>query len=185
MFLGSFQTRQLSVLSIKESYLIKNAKKRIFHLSKAKFLGKLSIIVQNKPKLGHLGVKGPDFTNSECRNRCQIFFAPLTTQKLFKNKKVWVKKPKRGFRRPDFKTCHEDFEHFQTSPNYTGTFCALKIEKPEKVVSGSSKSVSGVFSESLHKKKFFELPCRGGLEFSKTAKSPQGLSKQFRDFCSF
>ena len=75
---------------------------------------------------------------------------------------MWVKNPKRGFRRPDFKTCHEDFEHFQTWPNYTGTFCALKIEKPEKVVSASSKSVSGLFSESLHKKKFFEPPCRGG-----------------------
>ena len=36
----------------------------------------------------------------------------------------------------------------------------LKVEKPEKVVWGSSKSFLALFLESLHKKKFFEPSCR-------------------------
>ena len=36
----------------------------------------------------------------------------------------------------------------------------LKVEKPEKVVWGSSKSFLALFMENLHKKNFFE-PCRG------------------------
>ena len=70
--------------------------------------------------------------------------------------------PKRGFRTPDFKNCLEDFDRFQTRPNYKGTFPVMKVEKPEKVVSGSSKSFSALFLENLHKKKFFEPPCMGG-----------------------
>ena len=76
--------------------------------------------------------------------------------------------PKRGFRTPDFKTCLEDFEHFQTRPNYKGTFPVLKIEKPEKVVWEKRKSFLALFSETLHKKKFFEPPCRGGVRIPKS-----------------
>ena len=38
----------------------------------------------------------------------------------------------------------------------------LKVEKPEKVVWGSSKSFLALFLENLHKKKFFEPSCREG-----------------------
>ena len=65
------------------------------------------------------------------------------------------------------KTCLVDFEHFQTRPNYNGTFRVLKVEKPEKVVWASSKSFSALFLETLHKKNFFELPCWGGVRFLK------------------
>ena len=84
--------------------------------------------------------------------------------------------PKRGFRTPDFKTCLEDFEQFQTRPNYKGTFPVMKVEKPEKVVWEKRKSFSALFLETLHKKNFSEPPCRGGFEFSKMLQKQHTLS---------
>ena len=50
----------------------------------------------------------------------------------------------------------------------------LKVEKPEKGVSASSKSFSALFLESLHKKKFFEPPCRGGVRIPKNEQIATG-----------
>ena len=84
--------------------------------------------------------------------------------------------PKRDFRTPDFKTCLEDFEHFQTRSNYKGTFRVLKVEKPENVVWEKRKSFSALFLETFNKKKFFELPCREGLEFPEVARMLHNVS---------
>ena len=77
--------------------------------------------------------------------------------------------PKRGLRTPDFKTCLEDFEHFQKRSNYKGTFPVMKVEKPENVVSEKRKSFSALFLETLHKKNFSEPPCKGGVRILKNA----------------
>ena len=44
----------------------------------------------------------------------------------------------------------------------------LKVEKPENVVSEKRKSFSALFLETLHKKNFFEPPCRGGSNSQKS-----------------
>ena len=78
-----FRTKNLFkiclVLSFKQSYFIKNTKKRIFQLSTAKILGKSSMSVRNPSKLRHFGVKRPDFADLESHIQCQIFFATQAT----------------------------------------------------------------------------------------------------------
>ena len=61
-----------------------------------------------------------------------------------------------------------------------GTFRASKIEKPEKVVFGSSKSFSALFSESLHKINFFELPCWGGIRILKNEQNRTGPLEELK-----
>ena len=50
---------------------------------------------------------------------------------------------------------------FKHGQNYDMSFLVMKVEKPEKVVSEALNSFSPLFSEILHKKNFFELPCIG------------------------
>ena len=83
------------------------------------------------------------FTNFKKVSRCGKPIFSMNLRKSSENQSnlshFGVKRPDftNSECRPDFKTCFEDFEHFQTWSKYTGTFRALKFEKPEKVVWGA------------------------------------------------
>ena len=147
----------------------------VFCSEKAIFSINLSKFLTNSSKLRLFVRNWPDFADSEGRNRCQIFFEAQPTQKLFKNKKLRPQNPNYVFQTPEFKSCLEHFEHFQTRPNYQGTFPVLKVEKPEKVVWEKRKSFSALFLETLLKKKFLSPHVGGGFEFPKIAQKQHSL----------